>query len=241
MRAKRARCSAAWPAEFAAPTMYTSSPSRVRRVARRRAVEHAATGERRQSRSPRSSRYDTPVATSTALASISVPSSKRTAWTEPRCSSADDAAGEHHLGAEPARLRRRAVREVRAAQPVREAEVVLDAGALAGLPARCVAFDDGGVQPFRRAVDRGRQPGRAGADDDEVVERRLAPSSGARGRRRSRARSRRAGRCRRSGAPAGVRRRCRRTARSSRRASASRSSSSHWYGTWLRARNIRVS
>ncbi len=73
------------------------------------------------------------------------------------------------LGAEPARLVGRAPREVRAAQAVREAQVVLDPARLAGLAAGRLALDHHGAQPLRRAVHGRRQPGRAAADDHQVV------------------------------------------------------------------------
>ena len=79
------------------------------------------------------------------------------------------------LGAEARRLRRRPAGEVGAGQAHREAEVVLDPRALAGLAAGRLALDQRRPQPFRRAVDRGRKPGRPAADDDEVVELELRP------------------------------------------------------------------
>ena len=74
------------------------------------------------------------------------------------------------LGPEAARLVVRAAGEVGARQAVREAEVVLDPRALPGLAARRGALDEHGPQPLRGAVDRGGEPGRAAADDHEVVE-----------------------------------------------------------------------
>ena len=171
-RAKRARLSAAWPAELAAPTMYTSSPSHARASLARRAVVHAAPGELREP-----GRVEQPVRHAggdehragldlAAVAEADRP--HRAARLE-----ADDVAGEHHLGAEPARLGDGPVREVGARQALREAEVVLDRRALPGLAARRLAFDDDGLQPLRRAVHRGREPGRPAADDAEVVQRLL--------------------------------------------------------------------
>ena len=92
-------------------------------------------------------------------------------------SSADDVAREHHLGAEPRRLGHRAVREVGAGEALREAEVVLDRRALTGLTAGRLALDDDGAQALGGGVDRGGQPGRAGADDAQVVERLLGPGA----------------------------------------------------------------
>ncbi len=77
----------------------------------------------------------------------------------------------HHLGAELSCLGVSAAHESRPRDPRRKAEVILDARALAGLPAdpRRVQEDHG--EPLRRGVDRGRQPGRARADDRDVVAR----------------------------------------------------------------------
>ena len=57
----------------------------------------------------------------------------------------------------------------------REAQVVLDPRALAGLAAGGLALDQRRPQPLRGAVDRGRQAGRPAADDHEVVELELGP------------------------------------------------------------------
>jgi hypothetical protein len=65
------------------------------------------------------------------------------------------------------------MRQVAAAEAVRESEVVLDASALCSLPARRVAFDDRCAQTLGCSVDRCGEPGRAGADHHEVVQRRL--------------------------------------------------------------------
>ena len=121
-------------------------------------------------------------------------------------------------------------------QPDGEAEVVLDARALAGLAARGVALDHHRAQALRRAVDRGGQPGRPAADHHQVVE--AAPRRACVSPTRS-ATSRSAGALehppsgntstgRRAGSVAGR--------GDSRAASASRSTSSQRYGTWLRAR-----
>ena len=83
---------------------------------------------------------------------------------------ADHVAGGEHLGAELDRLPAGPVGELRAGDPVREAEVVLDPGALPGLAAGGGALDQHGAQALGRPVHRGAEPGRAAADDDEVVE-----------------------------------------------------------------------
>ena len=77
------------------------------------------------------------------------------------------------LGAEAAGLRRRSPREVGSGEPGREPKVVLDARAHPGLPAERLSLDDDRSQPFRSAVDGGRESGGAGTDDDEVVVREL--------------------------------------------------------------------
>ena len=88
---------------------------------------------------------------------------------------ADGAARRQQLGAEAACLRRRPVREVGAREPGGEAEVVLDPRALSRLAAGRLPLDDDRPQALRRAVDRSSEPGRASADDDEVVERKIGP------------------------------------------------------------------
>ena len=75
-----------------------------------------------------------------------------------------------------------ALGEVGPAEPLREAEVVLDRRALAGLPAGRLALDDDGAQPLGRGVDGGGQPGRPAADDAQVVERLLGAGAQARAR-----------------------------------------------------------
>ena len=74
---------------------------------------------------------------------------------------ADDVAGEHHLRAEAPGLGDGAVREVGAGEALREAEVVLDRRALAGLPAGRFALDDDGLQalPTRRRPPPRARPG----------------------------------------------------------------------------------
>ena len=69
---------------------------------------------------------------------------------------------------ETARLQRRVARQVRAGDPGREAEVVLDARARAGLPAGCPGLCHERAQPFRSAIDGCRQAGRPGTQHDEV-------------------------------------------------------------------------
>jgi hypothetical protein len=51
-----------------------------------------------------------------------------------------------------------------------KAHVVLNLGAVARLPAGGARLDDGRFQPLGGAVDGSRQPGRAGTDDDQIVD-----------------------------------------------------------------------
>ena len=62
----------------------------------------------------------------------------------------------------------RALRELGAAQPPRESEVVADPRARSRLPADRLALDDQRVQALRRRVDGGREPRRPGSDDHHV-------------------------------------------------------------------------
>ena len=83
---------------------------------------------------------------------------------------ADDVARGEHLRAELRRLSPGPVGELGAGHTVREAEVVLDAGALPGLATGGLPLDEHGPQTLGRPVDRAAQPGRAAADHDQVVE-----------------------------------------------------------------------
>ena len=78
-------------------------------------------------------------------------------------------ARDENLGAEAVRLLARAVGEVRAADPVGEAEIVLDPGAAPRLAADGKPLDHDRLQPLRRGVDRRAQPGGPGAVDRQVV------------------------------------------------------------------------
>src|SRR4051794_34371898 len=69
---------------------------------------------------------------------------------------------------ELARLGDRAAGELGAADPGREAEVVLDPAGRPGLATERGALDDQRVEPLGSAVDRGREACRAGADDQQV-------------------------------------------------------------------------
>ncbi len=74
------------------------------------------------------------------------------------------------LGAEARGLGVGAAAKVSAGDAGRKAEVVLDAGAGAGLPAGSFRLDDNGAEAFTGAIDGGGEAGRTGADDDDVVE-----------------------------------------------------------------------
>ena len=85
------------------------------------------------------------------------------AWLEP-----DRAVGRGGAGAELPRLRDRPGRELGAADPGREAEVVLDPARRARLAAEPAALDDERVEPLGRSVDGRAETRRAAADDHEV-------------------------------------------------------------------------
>src|SRR5580700_10501117 len=85
--------------------------------------------------------------------------------------------GEQHFRPEPASLGGRPPRQVPAPNPRREAEVVLDSGALASLAPRRLPLYQHGAQTLRGGVDGSTQAGWAAPDHDDVVK-------GERGRRR---------------------------------------------------------
>ena len=86
---------------------------------------------------------------------------------------ADDRRGDGQTRAELVGLQDRALGQLAAGDAGGKAEVVLDAHAAAGLAARRRALEHHRAQPFRGAVDGRGQPGRSGADDDQVVDRLL--------------------------------------------------------------------
>ncbi|HEY5845085.1 MAG TPA: hypothetical protein VIU87_27150, partial [Mycobacterium sp.] len=83
---------------------------------------------------------------------------------------ADDVPGGDHLGTELEGLPPRPLGELRSGDAVREAEIVLDPGALAGLTAGGRAFDEHGPQALRSPVDGGAETRRPRADHHDVVE-----------------------------------------------------------------------
>ena len=78
--------------------------------------------------------------------------------------------GNGDLDPELLRLAERAAHQRHAGNAGREAEVILDPRRGAGLAAERAAIDGEHRQPFGAGVDGGREPGRPGADDDDVVE-----------------------------------------------------------------------
>ena len=83
---------------------------------------------------------------------------------------ADHLPGGEHLRAELQRLHPGARGQLGAGHPVRETEIVLDPGALAGLAAGRGPLDQHGLQAFGGAVHGRTEPGRAAADHHQVVE-----------------------------------------------------------------------
>lgn len=79
--------------------------------------------------------------------------------------------GEDDFRAESPRLGQRAPGQLGAAHAGGKAKIVLDARTGASLSARRLVLDDGALQSLRCAVHRRRQPGRAPAHDQQVVER----------------------------------------------------------------------
>src|SRR5689334_8281033 len=76
---------------------------------------------------------------------------------------------QHQLGAEARRLCARPLGELGAADTTREAEIVLDPRAGAGLAAQGRALHQHGPQPFRGGIQRRAQPSGATAEDGDVV------------------------------------------------------------------------
>ena len=188
-------CARAWPSAPGTRRPDRRSCRRRRRSLLRRRTTALRRRSRRSTR-PRlrtatgsrsaSLRYSAPVAMMTVRAGTRGPSSISMAYglrshVEPRGAFRD-----HDLRAELLRLRVRAAGELLARNAGRETEIVLDPRARAGLAARRVRLQDQHVQPFRRAVDRRREPRRPGADDDDVADVRLVDRVvEARGSRRS--------------------------------------------------------
>ena len=165
----REKNTAAWPAELAPPTMITWSPAQDCGLGRRRAVVDAAA--------------DQIVGAGRLELAIADPGGQhhrvgqhRAAVVEGHLAGgalrleADDRSGGQQLGAEAERLPPGPVGQLIAGHAVGKAEVVLDPRALAGLAAGRRPFHDDGLQSLRGRVHRRAEPGRAAADDHQVVE-----------------------------------------------------------------------
>ena len=113
-------------------------------------------------------RYSTPVASTTARAVTSSPSSISTTWRSPSVRSALTSRMRRNSVAEHPGLLVCALRQLRAAHAAREAQVVADQGAGAGLPADRLALDHEGAQPLGGGGHRGREARWAGAYHDHV-------------------------------------------------------------------------
>ena len=88
---------------------------------------------------------------------------------------ADDLHPDEDLGAEAQRLLVGAAGQLSAANALREARVVLDPRAGAGLAAGSHALENDRAQPLGRGVDRSREPRRARSNDDSVIQLALRP------------------------------------------------------------------
>ncbi len=89
----------------------------------------------------------------------------------PACESSLSRAGrDHDLGAEFLRLGKAAPGQGLAGDAGREPEEVLDLRARAGLAAGHVGLDHEHVEALRRGKHGGREPGGAGADDQDVAD-----------------------------------------------------------------------
>ena len=120
-----------------------------------------------------SRRYSAPVARTTARALSSWPLVEPDEVKLGAGLERDGAVRRGHAGAELPRLADGANRQLRAADARREAEVVLDPPRRSRLAAESAALDHERVEPLRRAVDGGAEPGRAAADDEQVDRLRL--------------------------------------------------------------------
>ena len=78
-------------------------------------------------------------------------------------------AGDVDVGAELLCLYQCAAGQRHAGDAGGKAEIVLDPGTRSGLSAGRIGLDHQYVETFRRRVDRGGEPGRAGADHDQVM------------------------------------------------------------------------
>ena len=88
---------------------------------------------------------------------------------------ADDLDADEDLCAEAQRLLVGSAGQLRAADALREARVVLDPRAGAGLAAGSHAFENDRAQPLGRGVDRSGEPRGARSNDDSVIQLALRP------------------------------------------------------------------
>ena len=154
---------AAWPGRVAGADDVDVEPVRARRLAARGAVGDALAEQpiealdRQPPPGDAAGEDDRPRPQDVAAVEVHLPRAP--------ASMRVDRARHEDLRAEPPRLLQRAAGQLVARDAGREAEVVLDPRRGAGLAARRLALDDDRAQALRRAVHRGGQPRRAGADD----------------------------------------------------------------------------
>ena len=77
------------------------------------------------------------------------------------------------FGAKTPRLGDRAPGQVRAAEPHGKAKIIFNARTPACLSTGSFPLNEQCVQTIRRTINRGRQAGRTGAHDDQIVKRKL--------------------------------------------------------------------
>ncbi len=157
---------AAWPAELPAPTMWTSRPCGVGRLAARGAVRDPLPGELLETGDgqtpPRDTAREDDRARSQAVAAVEM---------DPARLGVDpgDRPGHEHLRAETTRLPERTTGQLVARDARGKAEIVLDPRRRPGLAAGRLALDHDRAQALRRPVNGRGQPRRPAADDHRVV------------------------------------------------------------------------
>ena len=115
-------------------------------------------------------RYWAPVAMMTARACTVWPAAEVDSIGKALASQPHRRPRDHELSAELLRLDEGVAREEMPRDSRGEPEIVLDAGARAGLAARRVRLDDEHVEALGGRVDGGREAGGTGPDDDEVAD-----------------------------------------------------------------------
>ena len=166
---------AAWPAEFAPPTMNTSSPYARESFRLGGAVVDAASRETINARHIEfpvgdAGRDDQGVARD--LRPITEGNDAVRVFNAHRA----DLLGGQDLHLEALRLVHGPPRQIATRKPGGETQIVLDAAARSGLSAWRLALYEDGLQAFGGSVDRGREAGWSSADDHQVVE--LLPGAG---------------------------------------------------------------